>query len=86
MWLLLPESMPESNIISNCKSYAIEHFKIVNQDESSVQVHYVIHVEVEMEENKDLAGTFHITTTWKCMDGAWKVAFNMDQRVPAEVL
>ena len=41
---------------------------IVNQDENSMQVHYVIHIEVEMEENKDLAGTFHITTTWKCMD------------------
>ena len=67
----------------DCKSYAIEHFEIVNQDESSVQVHYVIHLEVEMEENKDLAGTFHITTTWKCMDGAWKVVVNMDQRVPA---
>ena len=68
-------------VMFDCKTYVIEHFEIVNEDESSVQVHYVIHIEVENEENKDLAGTFHVTTTWKCMDGVWKVVFNMDQRV-----
>ncbi|MGN0655593.1 MAG: hypothetical protein ACI4KR_02260 [Ruminiclostridium sp.] len=31
--------------------------------------------------NSDLAGTFHITTTWSCTDEGWKVVFNMDQRV-----
>ena len=65
----------------DCKAYAIEHLEIVNQDENSIQVHYVIHLEVNSEENSDLAGTFHITTTWKNMDGVWKVVFNMDQRV-----
>lgn len=65
----------------DCKSYRIEHFEIVNEDESSVQVHYVIHLEVNNEDNRDLAGTFHVTTTWKCIDGIWKVVFNMDQRV-----
>ncbi len=60
----------------DCKSYSIEHFEIVNQDENSIQVHYVIHLEVNAEENHDLAGTFHITTTWKSMDGIWKVVFN----------
>lgn len=68
-------------VMFDCKTYVIEHFEIVNEDESSVQVHYIIHIEVENEENKDLAGTFHVTTTWKCMDGVWKVVFNMDQRV-----
>ena len=66
----------------DCKTYAMEHYEIVNQDENSVQVHYVIHLEVGNEENKDLAGTFHVTTTWKCINGTWKVVFNMDQRVP----
>ena len=67
----------------DCKKYVIEHFEIVNQDTKSIQVHYVIHLEVNSEENKDLAGTFHITTTWKCTDDIWKVVFNMDQRVLA---
>ena len=33
-----------ADIISvfDCKSYSMEHFEIVNQDEKSVQVHYVI--------------------------------------------
>ena len=74
-----------ADIISvfDCKSYSMEHFEIVNQDEKSVQVHYVILVEVCNEENKDLAGAFHVTTTWKCINESWKVVFNMDQRVPA---
>lgn len=74
-----------ADIISvfDCKSYSMEHFEIVNQDEKSVQVHYVILVEFCNEENKDLAGAFHVTTTWKCINESWKVVFNMDQRVPA---
>ena len=67
----------------DCKRYIIEHFEIVNQDEKSIQVHYLIHLEVNCKENNDLAGTFHITTTWKCIDDTWKVVFNMDQRVLA---
>ena len=65
----------------DCKSYSIEHFEIVDKDASSIQVHYVIHLEVNNDENKDLAGTFHITTTWHNIEGTWKVVFNMDQRV-----
>ena len=33
------------------------------------------------EKNSDLAGKFHITTTWKKDKNAWKVVFNMDQRI-----
>lgn len=65
----------------DCKSYVLEGFEIVNQDKSSFQVHYILKMEVENEENRDLAGTFHITTTWKCTDEGLKVVFNMDQRV-----
>lgn len=69
----------------DCKCYTIEDFEIVHQDENSMQVHYVLHMEVNREENSDLAGTFHITTTWKNIDGIWKVVFNMDQRVFCEM-
>lgn len=65
----------------DCKAYDISHFEIVSEDTSSAQVHYVINLEVNEEKNSDLAGTFHITTTWKNHDGKWKVVFNMDQRV-----
>ncbi len=44
----------------------------------------MIQLEVNEEKNLDLAGTFHITTTWKCIEGIWKVIFNMDQRVEAK--
>ena len=35
----------------------------------------------EAAKNRDLEGTFHITTTWKNYEGNWKVVFNMDQRI-----
>ena len=65
----------------DCKSYNIVNFETICEDTSSVQVHYVIKLEVNDDKNFDLAGTFHITTTWKNQDGRWKVVFNMDQRV-----
>lgn len=65
----------------DCKSYIIEHFEIVNQDVNSIQNHYLISLEVNNEENLDLAGKFHITTTWKFIEGSWKVVYNMDQRI-----
>ena len=65
----------------DCKSYNIVNFETICEDTSSVQVHYVIKLEVNDDKNSDLAGTFHITATWKNQDGRWKVVFNMDQRV-----
>lgn len=65
----------------DCKTYSIEQFEVVNADEGSTQVHYVIRLEVNDRGNADLAGVFHITTTWKRLDGIWKVVFNMDQRI-----
>ena len=46
-----------------------------------MQVHYVITLEVNDEKNMDLAGMFHITTTWHLIKDKWKVVFNMDQRI-----
>lgn len=65
----------------DCKCYTISGFEVVSEDSSMVQVHYVITIEVNDEKNLDLAGMFHITTTWKLTDDKWKVVFNMDQRV-----
>lgn len=67
--------------VFDCKSYAIEHFEVVSEDAGSVQVHYVLRMEVSDQQNADLAGVFHITTTWKNLGGRWKVVFNMDQRI-----
>lgn len=72
-----------AGIISDfdCKAYEILHFETVLQTEDIEQVHYVIKTEVEKEENKDLEGTFHITSTWKKINGEWKLVFNMDSRI-----
>lgn len=67
--------------VFDCKTYEIEHFEIVNENENSIQVHYLISLEVNDEHNRDLAGKFHITSTWKKIAGKWKVVFNMDQRI-----
>lgn len=65
----------------DCRAYTIENFEIVCSDTESVQVHYVIALEVKKPMNSDLAGKFHVTTTWRRIDGRWKIVFNMDQRV-----
>lgn len=65
----------------DCESYTIDHFEIVNESDDSVQVHYEIDVEVKDEANRDMAGLFHVTTTWKKIDSIWKVVYNMDQRI-----
>lgn len=80
-WRCSGKEYSEIVAMFDCKRYEMEHFEIVNEDNNSVQVHYVIQLEVNKEENNDLAGTFYITTTWKCIDGVWKVVFNMDQRI-----
>lgn len=71
------------DIIGNfdCRSYHIARFEIVHDDGVSFQVHYILKMEVEDVGNIDLAGSFHITTTWSCKSGRWKVVFNMDQRI-----
>ena len=68
----------------DCRSYTIENFEIVCSDTDSVQVHYVLVMEVKDPRNSDLAGKFHVTTTWRRKDDRWKVVFNMDQRVMRE--
>lgn len=62
-------------------SYEISDFEVIFSTDEICQVHYVIETNVSREENKDLEGLFHITTTWSRSDGKWKVIFNMDSRI-----
>ncbi len=65
----------------DCAEYAITGFEVVSESENSAQVHYVIETKAAMPENADLAGKFHITTTWEKRAGEWKAVFNMDSRI-----
>ncbi len=61
--------------------YEITNFEIVHETADSVQVHYIVKTTASAPENADLAGTFHVTSTWEKRGGAWKLVFNMDSRV-----
>lgn len=63
------------------ESFVMSDFEIIYQTDDMYQVHYLIETKVTKEENKDLEGFFHITTTWKKRENKWKVIFNMDSRV-----
>lgn len=63
----------------DCKEYRISDFEVVARDSEFIQVHYQITTSVNEEANQDLAGTFHITTTWKRYGEEFKVVFNMDR-------
>ena len=65
----------------DCKYNDIDCFEIVHEYTDSFQVHYILKMEVGNIHNHDLEGSFHITTTWRFIDGIWKVVFNMDQRI-----
>lgn len=67
--------------IFDCKNYEISDFEIVAESDNFVQVHYILKTEVSNEENKDLAGKFHITSTWKKNSEKLKLVFNMDSRI-----
>ncbi len=65
----------------DCAEYTITGFEVVSESETSAQVHYVIETKAAMPENSDLAGAFHITTTWEKRGDEWKAVFNMDSRI-----
>ncbi|MGN0598527.1 MAG: nuclear transport factor 2 family protein [Oscillospiraceae bacterium] len=62
-------------------SFEIVNFETVAQTDELVQVHYVVRTIADSPENADLAGLFHITSTWMKKDGRWTLVFNMDQRI-----
>ncbi len=72
-----------ANIIAefDCKQYYIDQFEVVCETEDVRQVHYMITTEVNDEQNVDLVGVFHITSTWKKENHQWKLVFNMDHRM-----
>lgn len=64
--------------------YEISEYETIVETEELRQIHYVISTKVADERNIDLEGRFHITSTWKKMDGTWKLVFNMDSRILGE--
>ncbi len=62
-------------------SYEITNFETVAKTEQLVQVCYIVKTAADSPETADLAGMFHITSTWAKKNGTWKLIFNMDQRI-----
>lgn len=63
------------------KQYSVLACEMVLDTDSIKQLHYVIKTEVNEEKNKDLAGIFHVTSTWKNTEGKWMLIFNMDSLI-----
>ncbi|MBQ5318176.1 MAG: nuclear transport factor 2 family protein [Oscillospiraceae bacterium] len=61
--------------------FEITGFEIVHETDKTVQVHYIVKTTADVPENEDLAGTFHVTSTWEKLNGEWVLVFNMDSRV-----
>jgi len=62
-------------------SYQISHIETVCRTTNSVQIHYIIKTMADTPENADLAGLFHITSTWELREDKWVLVFNMDSRI-----
>ncbi|MBQ8688203.1 MAG: nuclear transport factor 2 family protein [Ruminococcus sp.] len=62
-------------------AFEISNFEVVHETDKIVQVHYVVKTTTDAPENADLAGTFHVTSTWENRDGEWMLVFNMDSRI-----
>ena len=61
--------------------FEINGFEIVHETDKAVQVHYIVKTTADTPENADLAGVFHVTSTWEKRDGEWILIFNMDSRI-----
>lgn len=61
--------------------FEITDFEIVLQTDKTVQVHYIVRTAADAPENADLAGLFHVTSTWEQQGSEWKLVFNMDSRI-----
>lgn len=64
----------------DCETYTIEHFGIVNENDDSVQVHYVVNAEVKDEAKRDMAGLFHVTTTRKTSEVTPRKSFFRERK------
>lgn len=61
--------------------YEMTGFETIMVSETVCQTHYLISITVAEEKNSDLAGRFHVTSTWKRISGNWRLIFNMDSRI-----
>ncbi|MBQ8613270.1 MAG: nuclear transport factor 2 family protein [Ruminiclostridium sp.] len=61
--------------------FEITNFEVVHETDKTVQVHYIVRTITDTSENADLAGLFHVTSTWEKFDGKWVLVFNMDSRI-----
>lgn len=62
-------------------AFEIINFEIVHEADKTVQVHYIVKTTASTPENADLAGVFHVTSTWEERNGGWKLVFYMDSRI-----
>lgn len=62
-------------------NFEITCFETVHKTDKTVQVHYVVTTTASTPENADMAGKFHVTSTWEKRDGEWVLVFNMDSRI-----
>jgi hypothetical protein len=65
----------------DCTNYEFLAYEEIMHTSDMCQIHYVIKLEVSQEENKDLEGEFHVTSTWKKKKEGWRLIFNMDSRI-----
>ena len=72
-----------AEFISNfgISDFEITDFEIVHETDKAVQVHYIVTTIADTPENVDLAGKFHVTSTWEKRGGEWTLVFNMDSRI-----
>ena len=56
-------------------NYEISEFKTIVVTETVCQTHYLISVTVADKKNSDLAGLFHVTSTWKRKENIWKLIY-----------
>ncbi len=61
--------------------FKIANFEIVHETDKTVQVHYIVKTTADVPENADLAGKFHVTSTWENHGSKWALIFNMDSRI-----
>lgn len=61
--------------------FEISNFEVVHETDKAVQVHYIVKTTADAPENEDLAGMFHVTSTWENRGGEWILVFNMDSRI-----
>ena len=61
--------------------FEITDFEVVHETDKTVQVHYIVKTTADTPENADLAGMFHVTSTWENRNSQWVLVFNMDSRI-----